>query len=118
MLYRLMCKDQIVGYQKCYPQKKPYYSVDLYGWSTDAIVFDRKDPCSGYFDKNKRMLFEGDIVHVNDLQDSFRVTAVADTDSFVLVSHETEAEIFFPENPMDGFKSYTFIGVDVSETHR
>ena len=87
----------------------------MYGWTTQEIEYDRKDAYSGYFDKNKRFLFEGDIIRINHLEEDFRVTYMSHIDEFKMVSVETGQEMFFPVEPLDGFKSYTFKGFDVSE---
>ncbi|GEM_PF-621958 len=61
-MQRLWLLGKLVGYRRM-EQNNWFYSVDEFWWNGKPIEFDRIDPSAACQDKNRRNLFQNDIVY-------------------------------------------------------
>ena len=70
-IFRLRLNDKKVGYKKYHSPSMFFFSVDLYGWSSKEINYNELDHSTSKKDKNNRLLFEGDLITLNDYPEHF-----------------------------------------------
>lgn len=66
MTERLRIDEKVLGYRRL-QGKHWFYSPDMYSWSGNAIVFKQSDRSTGIRDRNRRLIFENDILEDNEL---------------------------------------------------
>jgi hypothetical protein len=115
-ILRLRNDEIVVGYLR-QEGSRSYYSRDMSGWSGEEIRFRQTDRCTGYRDKNRRYLFEHDIIRYQAESESIILEIELDEllDKFYL--REQGEESFYSEEWLEDHQysgkiewlSYTFI---------
>lgn len=96
--YRLRKQNQIVGYMRKINEKSFFYSRDAFWWTGRQIAYDEIDEWTGLLDKNRKPLYEWDIVKFKIDPDGDYCDGVvlweARNQQFVI--RQLDNEVFFP----------------------
>lgn len=97
--YRLRNTDTIVGYMRKVNEGSYFFSKDSFWWSGRKLQYQQVDEWTGFYDKNRKMIFELDIINYKvDPDDStYRQGAILwnhKSEKFVICDLEHEA--YFP----------------------
>ena len=89
-------------------------------WKENKKKFQKKSyiikfVVNGFKRKDKRKLFENDIVQDKKHQAQLKLCFDESKEQFVCLNVETQDQIDIPEDPYDIFKSLVFIGIDVTD---
>ncbi len=71
-MQRLRLYGKLVGYRRL-EQNNWFYSIDEFWWNGKPIEFDRIDHTANYFDKNKKRLYQNDVILISNKDESFFV---------------------------------------------
>ena len=74
-MQRLWLYGKLVGYRRM-EQNNWFYSIDEFWWNGKPIEFDRIDPMADYFDKNKKRLYQNDVVLASNKVESHFVNLI------------------------------------------
>ena len=116
LLLRLRNGDTVVGYERREGNSR-WYSRNLSAWTGKCPEYKQTDRCTGYRDKNRRLIFENDIVKVKSAEDELLLEVIFDEMIGRFFLKEYDGEEFFgedllKENQFTGnieWYSFTFI---------
>jgi hypothetical protein len=96
--YRLRRNNQIVGYMRKINEKSSFYSPDAFWWSGRKINYDEIDEWIGLFDKNRKAIYEWDIIRFKIDPDGDYCSGVIlwDSGSNQFVIRMVDEEVCFP----------------------
>lgn len=112
MIERLRNDEKVRGYRRKMGSQW-FFSTDLYAWSGKAIGFVQSDRSTGVKDKNRRLLFEGDILF-HPVTGYLEISYDAALQQFLLYAMEQDELLPFEwlcENEYSGlleWRSYRF----------
>jgi hypothetical protein len=101
--FRLRKENKVVGFLKLI-HKIQFFSKDEFAWSGKKIEFSEKDAFTGCFDKNKRALYDQDIILLSAYpQKHFILHFDEALNTFQLIDFETKT--IFESDALTFFKS-------------
>jgi hypothetical protein len=96
--YRLRDGKAVLGYLRRIDGRSQFYSQDGFWWSGRPIEYKDIDEWTGFYDKNRKPIYEWDIVYFKIDPDAEDCTGVVlwETNKKRFVIRKVDEEVYFP----------------------
>ena len=96
--YRLRDGKAVLGYLRRIDGRSQFYSQDGFWWSGRPIEYKDIDEWTGFYDKNRKPIYEWDIVYFKIDPDAEDCTSVVlwETNKKRFVIRKVDEEVYFP----------------------